>query len=101
MKGVRSMGQETWALKLDAELKEKVQEIIKADFDSSKEFLEQVVNMYELDQLKQGENVLVAEVEELESLTRRINGIFINANAKINSMQIGRASWRERVYVLV
>lgn len=80
------MAQETWGLKLDADLKEKVQEIIKKDFDSSKEFMEQLVSMYELHELKQGENVLTSEVEELESLTRRINGIFINANAKINTM---------------
>lgn len=80
------MGQETWGLKLDAELKEKLQGIIKDDFESSKDFMEQVVSLYELNKLKQGENVLTAEVEELESLTRRINGIFINANAKINSM---------------
>lgn len=80
------MAQETWALKLDADLKEKVQEIIKSDFDSSKDFLEQLVSAYELNKLKHGENVLTAEVEELESLTRRINCIFINANAKINTM---------------
>lgn len=80
------MAQETWGLKLDADLKEKVQEIIKKDFDSSKEFMEQLVSMYELHELKQSENVLTSEVEELESLTRRINGIFINANAKINTM---------------
>lgn len=80
------MGQETWGLKLDAELKEKLQGIIKDDFESSKDFMEQVVSLYELNKLKQGKNVLTAEVEELESLTRRINGIFINANAKINSM---------------
>lgn len=80
------MAQETWGLKLDADLKEKVQDIIKKDFDSSKEFMEQLVSMYELHELKQEENVLTSEVEELESLTRRINGIFINANAKINTM---------------
>lgn len=80
------MAQETWALKLDAELKEKVQGIIKDDFESSKDFLEQLVSAYQLNKLKQGENVLSAEIEELESLTRRINGIFINANAKINTM---------------
>lgn len=80
------MAQETWALKLDAELKEKLQGIIKDDFESSKDFMEQVVSLYELNKLKQGENVLIAEVEELESLTRRINDIFINANAKINTM---------------
>lgn len=80
------MAQETWGLKLDLDLKEKVQEIIKTDFESSKEFLEQLVNMYELNQLKQGDNVLTSEIEELESLTRRINNVFINANAKINTM---------------
>lgn len=80
------MGQETWGLKLDAELKEKLQGIIKEDFESSKDFMEQVVSLYELNKLKQGENVLTVEVEELESLTRRINSIFINANAKINTM---------------
>lgn len=80
------VAQETWGLKVDADLKEKVREIIKNDFDSSKDFLEQLVSIYELNQLKQDENVLTAEIEELESLTRRINGVFINANAKINSM---------------
>lgn len=80
------MAQETWGLKLEQELKDKIQEIIKNDFDSSKEFMEQVVSLYELDQLKKGENVLTEEVEELEKLTRRINDIFINANAKINTM---------------
>lgn len=80
------MSQETWGLKLDSELKEKIQEIIKNNFDSSKDFMEQLVSVYELNQLKQEENVLVSEVEELESLTRRINSIFINANARINTM---------------
>lgn len=80
------MAQDTWGLKLDSELKEKVQDIIKNDFDSSKDFLENVVSLYELNKLKQGENVLSAEIDELESLTRRINNIFINANARINTM---------------
>ncbi|MGL5381727.1 hypothetical protein [Clostridium sp.] len=80
------MAQETWGLKLDAELKEKVQDIIKSDFESSKDFLEQLVSTYELNKIKQGESVLTSEVEELESLTRRINGIFINANARVNTM---------------
>lgn len=86
IKGVNEVAQETWGLKLDLDLKEKVQDIIRSDFDSSKEFLEQLVNMYELHQLKQGENILTSEIEELESLTRRINNIFINSNARINTM---------------
>lgn len=80
------MAQETWALKLDAELKEKLQEIIKSDFNSSRDFMENVISLYELNKLKQDENILASEIEELERLSRRINGIFINANAKINTM---------------
>ena len=80
------MAQETWALKLDSELKDRLQGIIKENFESSREFMEQLVDLYELDKLKQGDNILSAEVEELEVLTKRINGIFINANAKINTM---------------
>lgn len=84
------MAQETWALKLDLDLKEKVQEIIKNDFESSKDFLEQLVLLYELDKLKEDGNVLASEVAELETLTRRINTIFINANGKINTMLLDK-----------
>ncbi len=80
------MSQETWGLKLDSELKEKLQSIIKEDFESSKDFMESLIGLYELNKIKKGENILVAEVEELEQLTNRINMIFINANARINTM---------------
>lgn len=80
------MAQETWGLKLDSDLKEKLQSIIKEDFESSKDFMESLVGLYELNKIKKGDNVLVAEVEELEQLTNRINMIFINANARINTM---------------
>lgn len=49
------------------------------------EFLERMANAYELHKVKQGDNLLSSEVEELESLTARINRIMINANEKINS----------------
>ena len=80
------MAQETWALKLDAELKEKLQSIIKEDFESSKEFMEQLVSLYEIDKLKQGGSVINSEIATLESLTKRINDVFIGVNAKINTM---------------
>lgn len=80
------MAQETWGLKLDQDLKEKLQSIIKEEFESSKDFMEQLISLYELNKLKQGENVLADEIDQLESLTRRINDIFINANAKIGNM---------------
>lgn len=80
------MAQDTWGLKLDSELKEKVQSIIKNDFESSKDFLEQLVNLYNLNKLKQEGGVLSSEIDELESITKRINNIFINANEKVQSL---------------
>ncbi len=84
------MAQETWAAKMDVELKTKLQEIIKSNFDSSQDFIERVLELYQLDQLKVGSQVFKDEIEELEALTRRINGIFINANEKINTMLIDK-----------
>lgn len=46
------MAQETWGLKLDQEIKDKLQGIIKDDFGSSKEFIEKVINLYEMDKLE-------------------------------------------------
>ena len=86
IKGVIIVAQETWGLKLDSELKEKLQSIIKEDFENSKDFMESLIGLYELNKIKKGENILIAEVEELEQLTNRINMIFINANARLNTM---------------
>ena len=49
------------------------------------EFMERMANAYELHKVREGDNLLSAEVEELESLTARINRLMINANEKINS----------------
>lgn len=49
------------------------------------EFLERMANAYELHKVRQGDNLLSAEAEELESLTARINRLMVNANEKINS----------------
>ena len=80
------MADSTWGVKVSDELKEKLQDIIKSDFGSSKDFIEQLVNLHELNKAKQDGNIFSDEVEELESLTRRVNNIFINANAKVKSL---------------
>lgn len=84
------MGTETWSLKLDAELKEKLQTIIKSDFDSSMDFVQELVYMYEVHKLKEAEYILSTEAAELESLTKRINRIFINANERINTVLLAK-----------
>ena len=80
------MADVTWGVKVSDELKEKLQDIIKSDFGSSKDFIESLVNLHELNKVKQDSNIFSDEVDELENLTRRVNNIFINANAKVKSM---------------
>ena len=84
------MADATWGVKVSDELKEKLQEIIKSDFSSSKDFIEQLVNLHELNKAKQDSNIFSVEVEELEGLTRRVNNIFINANAKVKSLVVDK-----------
>lgn len=49
------------------------------------EFMDRMADAYQLSRLKYGESLLGSEVEELESLTSRINRLMVNANEKINS----------------
>lgn len=76
---------ESWGLKLDQELKDKIQEIVKSDFNSSKEFMEHVVALYEVDKMKQGGSILTEQIEEMEMLSKRMYAVLVNANEKVNT----------------
>lgn len=80
------MGDATWGVKVSDELKDRIQNIIRDENTSSKDFIESLVSMYELNKVKYGDNLLKEEIEELESLTRRINSIFINTNSKVKTL---------------
>lgn len=80
------MANESWGLKLDQELKERIQEIIKNDFDNSKEFMNHIVSLYEVDKLKRSGSILNEEIDEMEILSRRMYNVLVNANEKINTL---------------
>lgn len=71
--------------KVSDELYDRLEQLKSEAGGTHAEFLERMANAYELHKVRQGDNLLSAEVEELESLTARINRLMINANEKINS----------------
>ena len=65
----------TWAAKIPVELKEKITTIIKEEDVSSKEFLNNVVNLYQLEKLKSGSG-MEKDIEEFQINLERIFEIF-------------------------
>lgn len=65
----------TWAAKIPVELKEKITTIIREEDVSSKEFLNNVVNLYELEKLKSGSG-MEKDIEEFQINLERIFEIF-------------------------
>lgn len=90
------MATETWSLKLDSELKEKIQEIVKKDFESSQEFMEQLLNAYQNEKLNNNSDMLKGDIDTVNRAIRQIQDVFIGVNAKLGSME---ESYNQRIQV--
>lgn len=91
------MAAETWSVKIDDELKSKIQDLMKNGFENGNDFVRYLVNLYELDCMKGSNGLFSAEVGELELLTDRIVGIFLNAGRKINTISQDKDLTLEKV----
>ena len=59
---------------------------LKSNFDGTAgQFVERMVEAYQLSQLKYGDSLLKEEIETLESLTNRINNLLISADEKVRT----------------
>lgn len=75
--------QTTWSVKVDEELKQKIVEIAKEDFDNNSDFMQSLINLYSLNQVKESGSVLSTEVEQIQKLTNRIVDLFVFSNSKV------------------
>lgn len=73
---------ETWSVKIDDDLKGKIQDIARSDFDNNQDFMQSLIYLYEMNKLKQDGSVLSGEVDEIQKLANRIINLFIHANDK-------------------
>lgn len=66
------MADTTWGVKVPEELKEKVTEAMQNSGLSSKEFVENLLQTYELSHLKETQSVISPDIDELQALTLKI-----------------------------
>lgn len=81
------MADTTYAVKINDEVKEKLQKLIDESNLSSKDFFADMISQFELASVKKQTPLLTADIDELMKLTTRINNIFINVGERISILQ--------------
>ena len=78
---------DNWTVRIDEEEKEKLNELIqKSGFETNKDFFMNLVSMYELSKAKDNNPLLAQDIEELQKITNRINGIYLNIGERIDTL---------------
>jgi chromosome segregation ATPase len=71
------MASEVFSVKVSEELKEKIKGFIDESGMQGKDFMEEIIRLYELNAAKDIMPSAMGDVEELQAVTRRINDIFV------------------------
>lgn len=77
----------TWSAKIEEEQKEKLQYLIDESGLSSKDFLESLISIYELNKSKVHVKEISEDITEVQQLTLRMTNIFINVAERIESIK--------------
>lgn len=77
----------TWSAKIEEEQKEKLQYLIDESGLSSKDFLESLISIYELNKSKGHVKEISEDITEVQQLTLRMTNIFINVAERIESIK--------------
>lgn len=75
----------TWSVRIPDEMKEKISGLVSESGLNSKDFLAQIIQVYELKNAKDTQPLLGSDIDELSCITGRINSIFINIGDRITS----------------
>jgi len=77
----------TWSVRMPEEMKEKISAMITESGLVPKDFMAQIMQLYELNTIKQIQPFMATDVEELSQLTGRIQHIFINLCERVTTFQ--------------
>jgi len=77
----------TYSVKVSEEVQERLKTLVNDSGLNNKDFFINLLSIYETQKAKEITPVLAADIEEMESLTRRINGIFVNVSERLNTIQ--------------
>jgi myosin heavy subunit len=85
-KGGYPMADSTYSVRIDDQLKDKISDLIKESGLNSKDFMATMVQNYEINKTKEVIPLLNQDLTELQTLTSRINNIYISIGERINTM---------------
>lgn len=77
----------TWSVRMPEEMKEKISAMITESGLIPKDFMAQIMQLYELNTVKQIQPFMATDVEELSQLTGRIQHIFVNLCERVTTFQ--------------
>lgn len=77
----------TYSVKVSDETQEKLKILVEQSGLNNKEFFTTLLSMYELQQTRTNTPILSQDIDELETLTKRINSIFVNVGERFNTLQ--------------
>jgi len=81
------MADTTYSVRISDEEQERLKNLVSESGLSNKEFFTNLLSTYELQRAKETAPIISADIEELETLTRRINGIFVNVAERLSTLQ--------------
>lgn len=73
-----------YSVRLSPEVHDKIQSLVEISGLTSKEFFQEMVAKYEIEQMKQDTPLLTNDVKEMEMLTQRIYNLFLALGDRVN-----------------
>lgn len=84
------MADTTFGVKVPEELKEQLQKLIGDSGLTGKDFMQSIVNIYQVEKTKESMPLVAEDLKELQTLTQRINNIYINLGYRIDNIMQGK-----------
>ncbi|WP_392486453.1 hypothetical protein ACER0A_006595 [Haloimpatiens sp. FM7315] len=81
------MADVTFGVKVNQELKEKLTSLMRTSGLQGKDFMQNLINIYETEKLKDSVPEVAQDINELQYLTSRINSIYINLAHRIDNIK--------------
>jgi chromosome segregation ATPase len=81
------MNQTTWGVKITEELKQKLTKLIEESGLTAKDFIEELVQVYEAQKTKEVVPAISSDIEEVQTLTKRLVDIYLNMGQKVLNLQ--------------
>ena len=80
------MADVTWGVKVPEELRDQISAFMKESGMQGKDFMQQLINLYVVEQTKDSIPEVAEDLKELQSLTQRINDIYLNIGYRIDNL---------------